>query len=175
MKLRDFGYTNSDSLSVYGILTGMVFSTILFPCVLSNSLSVMLLPAISEANSRNRMDLIKKSSPEDDTIVCHPWTKRVLGFCSAELDRHSPVPQCFGRTLCPTLSWICPFLFLAPCCAAFCMVWETDTHNADQLVRSHTPHWLYFCWYSTDRSVCLSMGYACQSDFDLRSGTYQPA
>ena len=91
MKLRDFGYTNSDALSVYGILTGMVFSTILFPCVLSNSLSVMLLPAISEANSRNRTDLIKKA--EDNAIVHHPWTAVYSWFSARrKLDRHSSVP-----------------------------------------------------------------------------------
>ena len=47
IKLRDFGYANSDALSVYGILTGMVFSTIMFPsgephnCV---SFSVLCVP-----------------------------------------------------------------------------------------------------------------------------------
>ena len=61
IKLRDFGYANSDALSVYGILTGMVFSTIMFPCVLSNSLSVMLLPAIAEANSRKQYNLVQKA------------------------------------------------------------------------------------------------------------------
>ena len=30
IKLRDFGYANSDALSVYGILTGMVFSPLCF-------------------------------------------------------------------------------------------------------------------------------------------------
>lgn len=84
MKLRDFGYTNSDSLSVYGILTGMVFSTILFPCVLSNSLSVMLLPAISEANSRNRMDLIKKQSRRRHNCVSSLDCCVLSVFCSAE-------------------------------------------------------------------------------------------
>ena len=84
MKLRDFGYTNSDSLSVYGILTGMVFSTILFPCVLSNSLSVMLLPAISEANSRNRMDLIKKAVQKTTQLCVILGLLCTLGFCSAE-------------------------------------------------------------------------------------------
>ena len=112
MKLRDFGYTNSDSLSVYGILTGMVFSTILFPCVLSNSLSVMLLPAISEANSRNRMDLIKKAVQKTTQLCVILGLLCTLGFLlggnwiGIHLF-HNALAGLYVRTL----SWICPFLF----------------------------------------------------------------
>mgnify|MGYP002247969614 CR=1 FL=1 len=38
-------------LSIFGILTGMTMSIILFPSVLTNSFSVLLLPAVSEATS----------------------------------------------------------------------------------------------------------------------------
>lgn len=114
MKLRDFGYTNSDALSVYGILTGMVFSTILFPCVLSNSLSVMLLPAISEANSRNRTDLIKKAVRNTTQLCVILGLLCTLGFLlggnwiGIHLF-HNALAGFYVRTL----SWICPFLFLA--------------------------------------------------------------
>lgn len=52
-KLQVFGYSAADSLSIYGILTGMTMSVILFPGVLTNSFSVLLLPAISEAHGQN--------------------------------------------------------------------------------------------------------------------------
>jgi len=114
MKLRDFGYTNSDALSVYGILTGMVFSTIMFPCVLSNSLSVMLLPTISEANSRHRQDLVKKAVRKTTQLCIILGLLCTLGFllCGNWIGIHlfhNALASIYVRTL----SWICPFLFLA--------------------------------------------------------------
>ena len=114
MKLRDFGYTNSDALSVYGILTGMVFSTIMFPCVLSNSLSVMLLPAISEANSTHRQNMVKKAVRKTTQLCVILGLLCTFGFllCGNWIGIHL-----FHNTLAGiyvrTLSWICPFLFLS--------------------------------------------------------------
>lgn len=52
-KLQAFGYSSSDALSIYGVLTGMTMSIILFPGVLTNSFSVLLLPAVSEIRAQN--------------------------------------------------------------------------------------------------------------------------
>lgn len=64
-KLQIFGYSAADALSIYGILTGMTMSVILLPNVLTNSFSVLLLPAISEAhgkeNSRQISIAIKRA------------------------------------------------------------------------------------------------------------------
>jgi len=46
--LRLSGLTNSDALSLYGILNGMALPFILFPSAIPNALSVLLLPAVSE-------------------------------------------------------------------------------------------------------------------------------
>ena len=114
IKLRDFGYANSDALSVYGILTGMVFSTIMFPCVLSNSLSVMLLPAIAEANSRKQYNLVQKAIRRTTQLCVILGLVCTSGFllCGNWIGIHL-----FHNTLAGiyvrTLSWICPFLFLA--------------------------------------------------------------
>ena len=51
-QLHLFGYDSANALSVYGILTGMSLSVILFPTVLTNSVSVLLLPVISEAKTK---------------------------------------------------------------------------------------------------------------------------
>ena len=114
VKLRDFGYTNGDALSVYGILTGMVFSTIMFPCVLSNSLSVMLLPAISEARSHNQQDFIKKAVRRITQSCVILGLLCTLGFllCGNWIGIHlfhNALAGVYVRTLC----WICPFLFLS--------------------------------------------------------------
>ena len=53
-QLRLYGYSNAEALSVYGILTGMALPMVLFPSVLTNSVSVMLLPLIAEALHHQR-------------------------------------------------------------------------------------------------------------------------
>ena len=50
-----FGYTADEALSHFGILTGMALSVIFFPSAITNSLSVLLLPRISETKSRGEM------------------------------------------------------------------------------------------------------------------------
>lgn len=51
-RLHLFGYTQSDALSIYGVLTGMALSVLMFPSVFTNAVSVMLLPVISEADAK---------------------------------------------------------------------------------------------------------------------------
>ena len=51
-QLMQFGYTSDDALGHFGILTGMALSVIFFPSAITNSLSVLLLPRISETKSR---------------------------------------------------------------------------------------------------------------------------
>lgn len=57
-----FGLSETDSISTYGILTGMSIPFILFPSAITNALSSMLLPSISEALVRNDYLLIKSTS-----------------------------------------------------------------------------------------------------------------
>ena len=54
-QLMQFGYTSDEALSHFGILTGMALSVIFFPSAITNSLSVLLLPRISETKSRGDM------------------------------------------------------------------------------------------------------------------------
>ena len=60
-QLKLFGYSSSDALSIYGILTGMAFAIIMFPTVLTNSISVLLLPVVSEAQAKHNDRLIRES------------------------------------------------------------------------------------------------------------------
>lgn len=113
-QLRQFGYSASESLSVYGILTGMALPMVLFPSVLTNSVSVLLLPAIAEAQEkRDRryiLDAVKKAcfycillglGCTFIFLILGNWMGRTL----------------FGNTLAGTfivtLGWICPFLYLS--------------------------------------------------------------
>lgn len=109
-----FGYSQSDALSIYGILTGMALSVVTFPTVFTNSVSVMILPAISEADSRNDQEKIKK------TIRQTIFTCLLLGsICTFGLLFFGKWIGgfLFGNALAGKfigmLSFICPFLFLS--------------------------------------------------------------
>lgn len=49
--LCNYGYTSSESLRIYGILTGMALPMILFPTAVTSSLCSMLLPSVSAAKA----------------------------------------------------------------------------------------------------------------------------
>lgn len=48
-----YGMRSSEALSIYGIILGLVIPLVMFPSAIINSLSIILLPAISEADSNN--------------------------------------------------------------------------------------------------------------------------
>ena len=54
LKLQSHGMTVSQSLSIYGVLTGMALPCVLFPSAITNSVSTMLLPTVAEAQTLNR-------------------------------------------------------------------------------------------------------------------------
>lgn len=113
-RLRLFGYTSKEALSIYGILTGMAFAIILFPTVLTNSASVLLLPSVSEAQAKKDVFLLKR------VIRLTVEACLFLGFlCTAGLLLFGNFigyllfqNALAGRFL-VTLSWICPFLYLS--------------------------------------------------------------
>ena len=57
-QLMAYGYSSDEALSHFGILTGMSMSVIFFPGVITNSLSVLLLPRISEAKAKGDTHLV---------------------------------------------------------------------------------------------------------------------
>ena len=59
-RLNMFGLTGSEALRVYGVLTGMALPFILFPSAITNSLSVMLLPAVAEAQALGNSARIRR-------------------------------------------------------------------------------------------------------------------
>lgn len=60
-KLMFYGYDNATSLSIYGVLTGMSLPLILFPNAITNSICVLLLPIVSEADAVSNTATIKKA------------------------------------------------------------------------------------------------------------------
>ena len=112
-RLKLFGYTNSEALGVYGILTGMAMSIIMFPSVITNSVSVLLLPAISEAKADGDERLIRRAIAK--TIkTCLLWGF----FCTAgflvtgDFLGNMLFGNALAGTFITTLGFICPFLYL---------------------------------------------------------------
>lgn len=112
-RLEVFGYTNSEALSVFGVLTGMSLAVIMFPAVITNSVSVMLLPTIAEADARNNHTLVYNAIRK--TIFACLF----LGFCSClffllmgNYIGNVIFQNALSGTFIKILSWICPFLYL---------------------------------------------------------------
>lgn len=60
--LQQYGYSNQLSIGLYGILSGVVLPFILFPGTITNSLSVLLLPAIARASGKKNQNQIRYTS-----------------------------------------------------------------------------------------------------------------
>ncbi len=109
-----FGYSQSDALSVYGVLTGMALSVVMFPTVFTNSISVMILPTISEADSYK--DYIKINRIIRRTILGSLLLGSICTF-GLLISGHWAGIYLFGNSLAGKfivlLSFICPFMFLS--------------------------------------------------------------
>ncbi len=113
-RLMAYGLDNADALGVYGVLTGMSLPLILFPSALTNSISVLLLPIVSEADASGNQRAVKRA------ILTSIRCCLLLGFfCTAlfllfgrmagRLLFHSDMAGSFILTL----SFLCPFTYIA--------------------------------------------------------------
>lgn len=112
-KLQAFGYSPADALSIYGILTGMTMSVILFPGVLTNSFSVLLLPAISEAHGKNNESGISNAIKKAilyGLLLGFLFTALFLFFGDWIGNHlfHNALSGVFIRRL----SWLCPLMYV---------------------------------------------------------------
>lgn len=114
LSLQKSGLSNTEALSIYGILTGMSLSFIMFPNAITSSISAMLLPTISEEQAKGNHKQIS------NTIEYTILFGLIIGtFCMGIFLR-------FGKDLgilffqeplaghfLVTLAWICPVLYLS--------------------------------------------------------------
>lgn len=110
--LQLFHHTASQSLSIYGVLTGMALPCILFPSALTSSISIMLMPTVAEiqatSNYKEMRNVIKK-------VTCACFILG-LGCCLFFLVLGNWIGSTlFGSAMAGkfiiTLAWICPFLY----------------------------------------------------------------
>lgn len=111
--LKEFGYSTQTALSIYGVLTGMAFSLILFPSAFTQSASVLLLPEVTRAAASAQRKQMKT------TIYRSVLASIALGiFCGCGFFFLGDFAGrfLFGSLLAGTfirqLSFLCPFLYL---------------------------------------------------------------
>ena len=112
-KLMEFGLSNSEVLRIYGVLTGMALPLILFPSALTNSIAVLLLPYVSEAEATGNN---KKISNAVSKCIFFCLS---LGFlCTAGFFLLGDFLGSFlfdsniAGSFISSMSFICPFLYL---------------------------------------------------------------
>lgn len=112
--LLKYGLTNSAALSIYGVLTGMALPLILFPSALTNSLAVMLLPTISEADGIGDRKAIRHTVSKTLRYCIMLGVTCTAGFLffgnimGTFLFHNNSV-----GSFIQTLSFLCPFLYLS--------------------------------------------------------------
>ena len=111
-KLQQFGMPVSESLSTYGVLTGMALPLILFPSAITNSISTMLLPTVAEIQALNQQ---KKLNALIQKVTC---SCILLGslcglflFCFGNWAGMFLFQSELAGDFIVTLAWICPFLY----------------------------------------------------------------
>lgn len=111
--LTAFGLGRTDALSVFGTLTGMAMPVVMLPTVLTGSLSVLLLPAISEASAKGDRGQIAQTVRRTVELCVISGLGCTLAFL---LFGHLIGSLLFGNELAGSyivsLGFICPFLFL---------------------------------------------------------------
>lgn len=113
-QLRTFGYSTKEALSVYGILTGMALAIILFPTVLTNSVSVLLLPTISQAQAEHNHRKITLAIRKTIFYCTLLGLLCTVGFLfTGNFIGNFVFGNALAGTFITILSWICPFLFLS--------------------------------------------------------------
>lgn len=113
LRLQTFGFTSSEALSNYGVLTGMALPCVMFPSAVTNSISTMLLPTVAEIqatkNDSKLKELVSKvflSCISLGSICCLGLV--LFGSFIGNLFFHSELAGAYLKTL----AWLCPFLYL---------------------------------------------------------------
>ena len=113
-ELMSSGLTNSEALSVYGVLTSMALPFILFPSAITNSMAVLLLPTVAEAQADGNEARISSMISMSLRYSCYMGVLCIGIFTifGNQLGVSVFHDQNAG-TYITILSWLCPFMYLA--------------------------------------------------------------
>jgi stage V sporulation protein B len=112
--LQMSGLSDAEALAVYGVLTGMAMPFVLFPSTISNSMAVLLLPGVAQAQAEGKQSSITASITLSLRyslymgILCIGIFTLFGNALGIGVFHDSQAGQ-FIRIL----AWLCPFLYLA--------------------------------------------------------------
>ena len=111
--LKAYGMDTSTALSIYGVLTGMALPFILFPNALTSSISLMLLPRVSESQAKGQIDTLKNTIRKTFSFCIFLGCGCLLFFLIFGNYLGSLVfsSELAGKFI-TILAWLCPFLYL---------------------------------------------------------------
>lgn len=111
LMLVTFGKTQSEAVSIYGILTGMSLPLIFFPSALTNSLAQMLVPNI--AKHTDNTEALKKSTEMSCRFSVSLGIVCTAGFVLFGGDLGSYIfKESLVSPYVKVLAWLCPFMYL---------------------------------------------------------------
>lgn len=113
-RLMSYGYDNATALSVYGVLTGMALPMVLFPSAITNSICVLLLPIVSEADSSENIGTIKKAvhkSIRYGFLLGIIFT--VFFLCFGKFLGNLLYQNALAGSFIIVLSFLCPLMYIA--------------------------------------------------------------
>lgn len=113
-RLMSYGYDNATALGIYGVLTGMALPLILFPNAITNSICVLLLPIVSEADAAENIGTIKKAvhkSIRYGFLLGVIFT--VFFLCFGKFLGNMLYQSTLAGSFIIVLSFLCPLMYIA--------------------------------------------------------------
>ena len=112
-RLCMFGLDSGESLSIYGIFTGMALPLILFPTALTNSASVMLMPSVAQMQALGRKKHIRDVTIKTcKSCILLGSACFIFFFFSGSFLGSLLFGSITAGTYIKMLSFICPFLYM---------------------------------------------------------------
>lgn len=113
-RLTRYGLSSGEAFSVYGVLTGMAMPFILFPSAITNSMAVLLLPSVAQAQAEGNGKQISSaiSMALRYSLYMGILCTGIFFLYGRELGSsvfQSPAAGSYIRVL----GWLCPFMYLA--------------------------------------------------------------
>ncbi len=113
-RLEAYGLTASQAFSIYGVLTGMSMPFILFPSAITNSMAVLLLPTVAEAQSGGQKERIAQTVSMSLRYSLYMGILCVGVFTLfGDVLGTSVFHNASAGTFMQILAWLCPFLYLS--------------------------------------------------------------
>lgn len=113
-RLISYGYDNATALGIYGVLTGMAMPLIFFPGAITNSICVLLLPIVSEADACNNKNTIKKAI---NKCIRYGFLLGILCtsvfLCTGRFLGNLLYQSSLAGSFIIILSFLCPLMYIA--------------------------------------------------------------